>query len=357
MGGPAGGCPRGPVPSRAGRPRGTARSWISSAPATEGERAGQGSWSRPTRRMPAGEGEEGDDGVVGEGSRGVNGERGAGCRPAGSRTAGERGAGVVRPVPSTAALDSDGASCAGAPGPVAPELTSLEQHTDVNHRDVKGGGARAAVFGVSDGLVSNVAIVLGVAGAHPNASVVVLAGMAGLIGGAWSMAAGEYISMRAQQELFERELAIEKAEIGRRPDGEAVELAAIYRERGLPAALADEVARELMRDPDRALAAHAREELGIDIAELGSPVQAAASSLVSFALGALLPLLPWFFARGSSALVATVTSAAAGALVIGGALAVFTGRSVARSALRQLLVSGLAGAVTFGVGSVLRGSL
>src|SRR5688572_7453438 len=133
-----------------------------------------------------------------------------------------------------------------------------------HHRNIQGGTARAAVFGVSDGLVSNIALVLGMAGAGPAAGVVRLAGLVGLLGGAFSMAAGEYVSMKAQSELLQRELDIERVEIIHRPESERRELAQIYRGRGVDAEVADRLAAEMMSDPDLALETHAREELGID---------------------------------------------------------------------------------------------
>jgi len=220
-----------------------------------------------------------------------------------------------------------------------------------HHRNIQGGAARAAVFGISDGLVSNVALVLGVAGGHPSANVVRLAGIVGLVGGAFSMAAGEYNSMQAQRELLERELDIERREITRRPDKERRELVQIYRSRGIDQVLAEELATEMHRDPDLALETHAREELGIDPAELGSPIRASVASFVTFAVGALLPLLPWFAAEGNAAIWASVALGLVGSLAIGFALAAFTGRSRLRTAARQLLVGALAAGVPYLIGS------
>jgi vacuolar iron transporter family protein len=226
----------------------------------------------------------------------------------------------------------------------------MEHH----HRDIRGGTARAAVFGVSDGLVSNVSLVLGAAAGFHYAQVPVrLTGLAGLIAGAVSMAMGEYISMTAQAELFERELDLERREIRRVPEAERRELAHIYRSRGVEPDTAEELASQMMRDPDLALETHAREELGIDPNALGSPVGAAASSFVAFALGAIVPLLPWFFGGGRSYLVASVILGAIAAVAVGAALARFTGRSVVFSASRQLLVAAVAGAVTWGIGTAL----
>ena len=236
---------------------------------------------------------------------------------------------------------------AGAEVRPSTDHVSAEHH----HRNVQGGAARAAVFGISDGLVSNVSLILGVAGANPAPGVVRLAGLAGLVGGAFSMAAGEYVSMKAQSELLERELELERIEIFRRPESERRELAAIYRDRGVAADVADELATHMMRDPELALETHAREELGIDPNELGSPGTAAGSSFLAFAFGALLPLAPWFVSEGTVATVASVVLGALAAVAIGIALAAFTGRSPGRSALRQLAIAAAAATVTFGVGT------
>jgi VIT1/CCC1 family predicted Fe2+/Mn2+ transporter len=206
------------------------------------------------------------------------------------------------------------------------------------------------VFGVSDGLVTNLSLILGVAGAHPGGSFVRLTGLAGLVAGAFSMGAGEYVSMSAQRELVQRELDVERHALKRSPQGEARELESIYRHRGIDPEVAREMAHEVMHDPDLALETHAREELGINPAQLGSPLQAAASSFGAFALGALLPLLPWLIGSGTAALVASIVIGAAAALVVGAVLAVFTGRSRVRSAVRQLVITGLAAAVTYGIG-------
>lgn len=220
-----------------------------------------------------------------------------------------------------------------------------------HHRKIQGGAARAAIFGISDGLVSNVSIILGVAGADPAPGYVRLAGLAGLVGGAFSMAAGEYGSMKAQTELLERELEMERIEIDRRPEGERRELAGIYRSRGVDADTADELATQMMSDPELALETHAREELGIDPAELGSPVQAAVSSFLAFVVGALIPLLPWFVSQGTGATLASMALTMASALGVGVALAVFTGRAWPRSALRQLVITVVPAAITFGIGN------
>lgn len=220
-----------------------------------------------------------------------------------------------------------------------------------HHRDVRGGTARAAVFGVSDGLVSNVAIVLGFAGANPGAGLIRLAGLTGLIGGAVSMAAGEYISMKAQSELLERELEMERIELDRRPEAERRELAQIYRSRGVDEETADQLATALSRDPAMALETHAREELGIDPSSLGRPVSAALSSFVCFSIGALIPLMPYLVGSGTAAMAAAIVLGVLAALAVGAVLARFTGRSTARSSSRQLLFTAVPAAITFALGA------
>jgi VIT1/CCC1 family predicted Fe2+/Mn2+ transporter len=218
------------------------------------------------------------------------------------------------------------------------------------HRDVRGGGARAAVFGISDGLVTNVSLVLGVAGANPGGSIVRLAGVAGLVAGSFSMAAGEYLSMTAQRELMERELEVERRSLRRSPEGEADELRSMYVQRGIDPAVATEMVNEVMQDPELALETHAREELGITVGNLGSPWQAAAASFVTFAVGAFIPLAPWLFTSGSLAVALSVVLGALASIAVGVVLARFTERPVLVSALRQLAVTAVAAGVTFGVG-------
>ena len=236
-------------------------------------------------------------------------------------------------------------------------MAQLQHSTDIrpprpehHHRDIQGGKARAAVFGVSDGLVSNVSLILGVAGASSTGGFVRLAGLAGLISGAVSMAAGEYVSMQAQRELLERELDIERRELARRPHVEQVELAHIYESRGVDPDTARDLATQMMRDPEMALETHAREELGINPDALGSPVGAAVSSFVAFAVGAVIPLAPWFFRHGNGAVVASIILGAIAALTVGAVLARFTGRSRVVSALRQLGIAAVAAGVTYGIG-------
>jgi VIT1/CCC1 family predicted Fe2+/Mn2+ transporter len=218
------------------------------------------------------------------------------------------------------------------------------------HRDVRGGGARAAVFGISDGLVTNVSLVLGIAGANPGGSIVRLVGVAGLVAGSFSMAAGEYLSMTAQRELMERELEVERRSLSRSPEGEAAELRGMYVQRGIDPNVATDMVNEVMQDPELALETHAREELGITSQSLGSPWQAAAASFVAFAIGAFIPLAPWLFTSGTPAIMLSVVLGAVAALAVGAVLAKFTERPAIVSALRQLGVTAVAAAVTYGVG-------
>ena len=227
--------------------------------------------------------------------------------------------------------------------------TAGEHHHD--HRDVTGGWLRPAVFGVTDGLVSNTALLAGVAGGlHGSGSshALVVTGLAGLVAGAFSMSTGEYISVASQTELTRAEIEIEKAEIARVPEAEQAELAAIYRSRGVDAELAAEVARQLSRDPEQAWRIHAREELGVDPDDLPSPWTAASSSLAAFALGALVPLLPYLL--GATSLLGPVLLAAFALFSSGALVARFTNRTALYSGARQLLLGGAATGVTYLIG-------
>ena len=226
-------------------------------------------------------------------------------------------------------------------------------HMVHRHRDVQGGEARAAVFGFSDGLVSNVALIIGITGASADGSLVRLAGISGLLAGAISMAAGEWVSIRAHNELVERELAIERKSLEENPKAELRELAAIYRSRGLKPESAEQLASEIMADPEVALDVHAREELGVDPEGAGRPLVVALSSFASFAMGAFVPLFPWLFAEGFGAAVASIVLAVVAASLAGVALAIFTARSKVRTALRQVLVAAGACGATFLIGSLL----
>jgi vacuolar iron transporter family protein len=225
----------------------------------------------------------------------------------------------------------------------------LGHDAHAHHRDVSGGWLRPAVFGSMDGLVTNVSLIAGVSGGHGSTHTVVLAGLAGLFAGAFSMAAGEFVSVSSQNELIGAEVRKEQYELEHHPEAERRELAAVFRKRGVDADLAYEVAGQLSRHPDEALGVHVREELGVDHKDLPSPLTAAGASLVTFAIGALIPLLPYL--AGFSSLAVALALAAIAAFVGGGLVARITDRPFLRGALRQLLLAGLAAALTYGIGA------
>jgi vacuolar iron transporter family protein len=218
------------------------------------------------------------------------------------------------------------------------------------HRQLSTGWFRAGVFGASDGLVTNISLILGFAGANPGHSVVRLAGLAGLIAGGFSMASGEWVSVRAQKESLEYEIEVERRSLEASPVEEREELKTLFVARGIEPELADRLATDLMRDPELALRTHAREELGIDPSATGSPWAAAISSFVAFSIGALIPLIPWLVTSSGSDAVWSIVLGALASLVFGGAIGWFIRRGTVRWALRQLFVTTLAAAVTFGVG-------
>lgn len=221
------------------------------------------------------------------------------------------------------------------------------------HRSDRSGALRAGVFGVSDGLVSNTSLVMGFAGSGSSRSAILLAGVAGLLAGSFSMAAGEYVSVASQREMYEREIALEARELEEKPEEERDELVLLYRAKGLSRDEARSVADTIMQDKQTALDTLAREELGLDPTALGSPWAAAGSSLVTFALGALVVVLPYLFGGGTAALLAAVGLSVLAMLGVGAILARANRRPVLRSALRQLLVGGLAALITFGVGRLI----
>lgn len=230
----------------------------------------------------------------------------------------------------------------------APAAQHVDHH--VRHRNITGGWLRPALFGVSDGLVSNFALVMGVAGADVSSRFVLLAGLAGLFAGAFSMATGEWNSVRSQGELAHAEIAIERRELARAPDAEEAELAALYRNRGLDPDLAREVARQFARDPEVLWRVHAREELGIDPDNLPSPWVAASSSFVAFAAGASVPVLAYAAGLARPFAVAAALSMAA-MFVVGAVVGRMTARPWLLTGTRQLLLGVGAAAVTYGVGS------
>ncbi|HWB66863.1 MAG TPA: VIT1/CCC1 transporter family protein [Mycobacteriales bacterium] len=232
--------------------------------------------------------------------------------------------------------------------------TESHQHHH-HHRAISGGWLRPAVFGAMDGVVSNGALVAGVAGAHTSTHDILLAGLAGLLAGAFSMAVGEWTSVRSQQELLDAEIAVERAEIERRPHSEEAELAGMFRHRGLSRELAARVAHELSQDPDETWRIHVREELGVDPDQQPSPYVAGASSFITFAVGAFVPLLP--YAAGAHTLLWSIGFGAVALLGLGAAVARFTKRPVLLGALRQLALGAVAVAVVFGVGHAVGASV
>jgi VIT1/CCC1 family predicted Fe2+/Mn2+ transporter len=237
------------------------------------------------------------------------------------------------------------------PGDLGHALPVAGGGIEHRHRGLGGGGnLRAAVFGINDGLVSNASLILGVAGASSDARVVVLSGVAGMAAGAFAMAAGEYVSVQSQRELYEHQIALERDELKQYPEAEAQELALIYAAKGLPKKEAGRLAQRLVADPEHALDTLAREELGLNPAELGSPLGAAASSFVSFATGAMLPLAPFLQMPGASALPASIGVTAVVLFVVGATLSLFTGRNAAFSGARMLVLGAAAGAFTFAIG-------
>ena len=228
---------------------------------------------------------------------------------------------------------------------------------DDHHRDVTAGGVRAAVFGASDGLVSNVLLIVGLAGVDASGPTVRAAGVAGLVAGAISMAAGEYVSVRAQNDLVRRELERERQALADDPEEETNELAEVYVERGMDSQQAREMAELVMQNPEMALEVHAREELGVAPNELASPFSSAAWSFFAFALGALVPLIPWFVSSSSVMVWFSVAAAVVGAAVIGVTLALATGHSVLRGVIRHVGIAIAAAAAIYFVGGALGGVL
>jgi vacuolar iron transporter family protein len=221
------------------------------------------------------------------------------------------------------------------------------------HRGGRSGTLRAAVFGANDGLVSNLALIMGIAGAEADNHLIVLGGIAGLLAGAFSMAAGEYISMQSQREMFENQISIEREEMRVMPDVEEEELTQIFLAKGISEADAKKIAAGLMADPKKALDTKVREELGLDPTELGSSWGAAMYSFVTFSVGAAIPLLPFLITSGQTAFVAAIVLALASLFVVGALVSIVTGRSMILSGLRQVLIGAAAAAVTYAVGKAI----
>lgn len=257
----------------------------------------------------------------------------------------------VAPMRSVlAAMKVRGMVLYSQPGHAVP--SRIEQVGE-RHAVPGGGSLRAAVFGVNDGLVSNASLIMGVAGATGDAAVVMLSGVAGLLAGAFSMAAGEYVSMRAQREFYEYQIGLEREELEHYPGEEAAELALIYQAKGVPADQARRLADALIADPAQALDTLAREELGLNPEELGSPWGAASASFGAFAVGAGIPLLPYLLLAPVVAMAATIAVTAISLFGVGAVLSLFTGRRAWHGGLRMLAIGAAAGAATWAIGRAL----
>ena len=262
--------------------------------------------------------------------------------------------GPRRVLPMLAALKVRGLSAYDSRPATGHAMPTSVAQVERRHKGYGGGNLRAAVFGVNDGLVSNTSLIMGVAGASAGAGAVVTAGIAGLLAGALSMAAGEYISMRSQREMFEYQIGLERDELGEYPEEEAEELALIYAARGMDLDEARRITRALVKNPEAALDALAREELGLNPDDLGSPWGAALFSFVAFAAGAVLPLVPFLLGLPlPRAIVVAAIVAGIALFGVGAALSLFTGRRAVAGGLRMVLIGGGAGVVTWLIGSLL----
>jgi vacuolar iron transporter family protein len=248
------------------------------------------------------------------------------------------------------------------PRPIPPQdvaslglanVLEIESGPSLWHRIGQSGTLRATVFGVSDGLVSNLALVMGIAGATGDGRMVVLAGLAGLLAGSFSMAAGEWISMTSQRELFERQIDVARERLRTKPGVQEAELAALYMRKGIPEGEARNLAARLMADPNTALDTKVREELGLDLDELGSPWGAAIGSLLSFTAGAFVPLAPYLVLTGSMAFTCAVILSLLALIAVGAGVSLATGRRPIVSALRQVATGMVAATVTYLVGTAI----
>jgi vacuolar iron transporter family protein len=257
------------------------------------------------------------------------------------------------PIDEDAAASSLISRVRGRGRRVTPHPGPVEGEQDASSS--KSGALRAAIFGMNDGLVSNLSLIFGVAGSGvAGEGVVVIAGFAGLLAGAFSMGAGEYVSMKVQREVFEQLIHKEAHEIATQPEEELRELAQIYERKGIDPEMAERIAADLMKDPEVALETHAREELGIDMEEgLGSPWAAAGSSFVMFSIGALVPLVPFLFTSGETAVAVSAGLSGVTLFGVGGAMTILTGRGLVLSGTRMLAIGAVAAAITYGVGMLL----
>lgn len=242
-------------------------------------------------------------------------------------------------------------SCKRSPG-FHPIPASVEEVGASHHGTSNSGGLRAAVFGVNDGLVSVACLVMGVAGAATDQQIILLTGVAGLMAGAFSMAAGEYVSMRSQREMFEHQIHLEREELAQYPDEEAQELALIYIARGMQPEEAKSLAARMIADPELGLDTLTREELGLNPEELGSPWVAAISSFLSFMVGGVVPILPYLLGIENGALQITIMLTAVALFTVGAVLSLFSGRSPWYGGLRMMLIGAAAGALTYMIGAL-----
>jgi VIT1/CCC1 family predicted Fe2+/Mn2+ transporter len=255
----------------------------------------------------------------------------------------------------SAAIASGAADAVAHNMPTSATSGAMERR----HRGLSSGGnLRAAVFGINDGLVSNASLIMGVAGATMHAAqgsrgMILLSGFAGMLAGAFSMAAGEYVSVRSQREMYEYQIALEREELAEYPEEEAAELALIYEARGVEKNEARRVAAAMIADPEKGLDTLAREELGLNPEELGSPWGAATFSFVAFSIGAIIPLAPFLMIAGTGALYASIALTVLALFGVGSTLSLFTGRNALRGGLRMLCIGGGAGALTFLIGRLL----
>ena len=259
---------------------------------------------------------------------------------------------TMRPV--LAAMKLRGLSVYSGPAISGHDKPTRLADVGERHRGGLGGNLRATVFGVNDGLLSNASLVMGIAGAGASPALVLITGLAGLLAGALSMSAGEYVSVRSQREMYEYQIALERAEIAEYPEEEAEELALIYEARGMELAQAREVSQSLLSRPDNALDVLAREELGLSPGMLGSPLSAASASFLSFAFGAAVPVLPFLAGlTRTREIIAAALLTVLTLFAVGLAISLFTGREALRGALRMVLIGGGAGALSFLVGHLL----
>jgi vacuolar iron transporter family protein len=236
-----------------------------------------------------------------------------------------------------------------------PEAGVVENQ---HHTIQRGNNIRAAVFGINDGLISNTSLILGIAGAHVGNTFILISGVAGLLAGACSMAAGEYVSVRSQREMLEYQLELEKSELEIYPEEEAEELSLIYQARGIPKEEAERIAHILIQNPKKALETLAREELGINPDDLASPWGAAIASFFSFGLGAFIPLIPFLIGKTlETNLIFTIILTGLSLFVVGGLLSIFTQRNMLVSGLRMLLIGTMAGTLTYLIGTLFKDAI